>query len=89
MNIDISGLDKAKVLHALYHNSQCLGMGFLQAKDEFSLEDAEKALKESTYFDYLHGRVMKIRLDSDELNPALYDRDNGQGAALRAISSLK
>ena len=30
---------------------------------------------------------MKIDLSRDELNPSSYDRDNGQGAALRAISA--
>ena len=40
-----------------------------------------------TYFDYLKGRVMKIDLSGDsELDPRLYDRDNGAGAAERAIA---
>ncbi|GAG30986.1 unnamed protein product, partial [marine sediment metagenome] len=38
-----------------------------------------------TYFDYLKGRVMKINLSSDELRTALYDRDNGEGAAAQAL----
>ena len=40
------------------------------------------------YFDYLKGRVMKVDLSGDELDPRLYDRDNGQGAAARAIAAL-
>lgn len=32
---------------------------------------------------------MKIDLDSDELDPYGYDRDNGKGAAESAIKSLK
>jgi hypothetical protein len=40
------------------------------------------------YFDYLHGRVMKIGLNTDDLEERLYDRDNGQGAAERALASL-
>ena len=38
------------------------------------------------YFDYLYGRVMKIDLAGDELDPWLYDRDNGEGAAERALA---
>lgn len=40
---------------------------------------------ERIYFDYLQGRVMKVDLAGDELDPRLYDRDNGEGAARRAI----
>lgn len=38
-----------------------------------------------TYFDYLKGRVMKVDLCGNEFDPWLYDRDNGRGAAARAI----
>jgi hypothetical protein len=40
------------------------------------------------YFDYLHGRVMKIGLVKNEVNTALYNRDNGPGAAEAAIAPL-
>lgn len=42
----------------------------------------------SMYFDYLHGRVMKVAIGKDELDPYGYDRDNGPGAALRALAPL-
>ena len=87
--IDISKASKAKILAALYNASQSLGMGFPHYKPEkMSKEEAEELLKEQTYFDYLNGRVMKVDLSTNEFNPGLYDRDNGQGAALRAISHL-
>jgi len=40
-------------------------------------------------FDYLHGKVMKVRFigDSSDFDPFLYDRDNGEGAALRAVTA--
>ena len=41
------------------------------------------------YFDYLQGRVMKVRIQGDELDPRLYDRDNGEGAAEQAIWVLR
>ena len=40
------------------------------------------------YFDYLKGRVMKVDLLGDDLRFQLYDRDNGEGAAQRAIDGI-
>lgn len=91
--MNIEGLDKAEVLAALYNGSQQQGMGFLQARgaEGMTVEQARKELanNEHGYFDYLYGRVMKIRLRGDELNSALYNRDNGQGAAEAIIEDLR
>lgn len=88
--INISKHSKAAVLAALYNASKPQGLGFLhftpQNMDE---SEAEDLLKETTDFDYLKGRVMKVDLQSDELDPRLYDRDNGDGAAERALKGLK
>lgn len=87
--IDLKGKDKAEVLAKLYNASKPLGMGFLQADgDDMTTEQARELLDAGqTYFDYLKGRVMKIDLSGDELDPRLYDRDNGQGAAASALGS--
>jgi hypothetical protein len=86
--MDIKGISKAKILAALYNASRPQGMGFLQAKSgDMSESEAQKILDDGhTYFDYLYGRVMKIDLSGDELRTALYDRDNGHGAAEDAIT---
>ena len=90
--MDISKLDRAEVLAALYNASQPLGMGFMHFKDEdMTREQAQAELdarKPRAYFDYLHGRVMKVDLSGDELGTRLYNRDNGEGAAERALASL-
>lgn len=39
-------------------------------------------------FDYLNGRVLKVDIGTDGLDPRLYDRDNGPGAARRALAHL-
>lgn len=97
--IDISKMDKAEVLVKLYNAASPMGMGFLQAKPgDLSIEDARKLLRDekptndlgfardkATYFDYLHGRPLKIDLSGDKLDPRLYDRDHGDGAAARAL----
>ncbi len=91
MEINIKGLSKAAVLAALYNASKIQGMGYLQAKPGQMTEAmAEQELEASPdkYFDYLHGKVMKIDLRGDTLRTGLYDRDNGEGAAERAIKHL-
>lgn len=85
--VDISNKDKAEVLAALYNNSHPHGMGFLQYNPEpMTIEQAREILEQTTYFDYLAGRVMKIDLKNDTVNTWGYNRDNGNGAAERAIS---
>lgn len=89
--VDIKGLNKAEVLAALYNNSKPQGLGFLHfdAKD-MTVAEAEEILKQTTDFDYLKGRVMKVNLSSDDgFKEWLYDRDNGNGAAERAIAELR
>lgn len=90
--MDISGLSKADVLAALYNNARPLGMGFLHyTPEDMTADEAQKLLDEAgerPYFDYLHGRVMKIGLVGDEISTALYNRDNGDEAAERVLSGL-
>lgn len=102
MNVDISGLSKASVLAALYNRSKAQGMGWLHFDPTPMTEaDAAKEIAKLTddcefprrhgqfYFDYLNGRVMKVDLSGDTFNPAMYDRDNGAGAAQRVIDQLR
>lgn len=79
----------AAILAALYNNSKPQGMGFLQFQPgDLTEEKAKELLKQGDYFDYLQGRVMKVRISGNEFDPRLYDRDNGNGAALRAVQHL-
>ncbi len=89
--VDIKGLDKARVLKALYEHSHVQGSGFLQAVPDgvVTVEHCEMLLGSQTYFDYLHGRVMKVDLSGAEFDERLYDRDCGEGAAQRAVDSIR
>lgn len=88
--IDITGLDKVEVLTVLYDNARCQGLGVLHYREgSLSREEATEMLNKSTYFDYVYGRVMKVDLSSNQFNEYLYDRDNGAGAAKRAIDKLR
>ncbi len=88
--MNISGLNKAKVLAALYNNSKIQGLGFLDGdRTRMTESQAEEILKTQTYFDYLKGRVMKIDLSGEDVNTRLYNRDIGDGEAERVIESLR
>lgn len=86
--ISLTGLSKAKVLMALYDRAKPQGLGMLYTPDPMTEDEAKKLLEQTTYFDYVQGRVMKVELSGDSLDPVLYDRDNGIGAARSAIASL-
>ena len=89
--INIKGLNKVEVLLALYNHSHVQGMGFLQEVSNYTLADARRDYENSRekYFDYLHGKIMKVDLREDEFDDRLYDRDNGIGAAKEAIDELR
>ena len=96
--IKITGLNKAEVLKVLFNNSKVQGFNAMLGLNppDITTEEAFGILKEyetkrgEIYFDYLNGKVMKIDLTSDdEFEEWLYDRDNGEGAAQRAIDSIK
>lgn len=90
MRISLVGLNRADVLRVLYNASRPQGLGFLQYESKpMTREEAEALLEKSKYFDYVKGRVLKVNLSTDELDPLLYDRDNGVGAAERAITILR
>jgi len=95
--ISLEGLDRADVLAALYNRAKPQGLGGLHYEaEDMTRSEAEIIIKESTesrfsslYFDYVKGRVMKVDLSTSVLNPRLYDRDNGDGAALQVIVELR
>ena len=78
--IDISDLDEAQVLCALYNNAKVQGSDFLHASSEDMRSDqAVSILVKTKSFDYISGRVMKVSFsDGVLLNAWLYDRDNAR-----------
>jgi hypothetical protein len=90
--MDITGLDKAEVLAALYNRAKPLGLGFSQyTPEKMTKEEAQSILDEygkTKYFDYLKGRVIKVDLTNNEIRTDLYNRDNGQGAAENILAPL-
>lgn len=85
--VDISNKDKAEVVVSLYNNSHPQGIGFLHSTNKpITIEMAREFLDESTHFNYLAGRVMKVDLSTNIVYTGHYNRFNGDGAAERAIS---
>lgn len=86
--MNIKSMDKARILKALYNRSQPYGLGMLQfVPVPMTTAEAQKIIDEGNlYFDYLKGRVMKVSLAGDDMRTDLYNRDNGEGAAERAIA---
>lgn len=91
LGMDISKLDKAKLLQALYEQAQPQGQGYLQySSSPLSYEEAKSILeRQRGHIDYLHGRVMKVDLSGDTFSTRLYNRDNGQGAAESIVQRLQ
>lgn len=90
--VKTTGVPKSKVLAALFNNARTQGMGILHFNPNHIMDEheAEEILKKSKDFDYLEGRVLKVNLSNDDgFEEWLYDRDNGNGAAQRAIDSIK
>ena len=97
-DIDVTGIPQNELLAALYNRSVQQGMGFLHDRGANGMtpEQAQKELDEATeryngekYFDYLHGRVMKVGIDGKKLRTRLFDRDVGYGAAAKVVAEMR
>ena len=90
INLKEHNVSPAQALATLYNNSKPLGLGFLHFDPTpMTVNEAETLLSNQKYFDYLKGRVMKLNFENPEnLYVDMYDRDNGNGSALKAILSI-
>lgn len=91
--MDISGLDKAAVLAALYNRAKPQGMGvFHYISEDITTEQARVEIDRypnDLWFDYIHGRVLKVDLSGDDVRTAAYNRDNGPNAAENAVDKIR
>ncbi|QFG13220.1 hypothetical protein SEA_GILGAMESH_28 [Streptomyces phage Gilgamesh] len=91
-HIDISGLNKAKVLAALWNNAAPPPAHVMPNPRNFAMTAAEAAeilLRQGAGFDYLEDRLLKVNLSDDTFDSWGYDRDNGAGLAARVIDRLR
>ena len=85
------GLTKAQALAALFNHARTQGLGALHYRREHIMTEQEATrlldqVGRDPFFDYLEGRVLKVEI-GDQIDERLYDRDNGEGAALQALTS--
>ena len=88
--INIKGLGKAQLLAALYNNAKLL-IPSAAKPGIMTEEDAQKIIDErnNTKIDYVYGRIMKIDISGDEIDPWGYDRDNGEDTVAQIVKQLR
>jgi hypothetical protein len=86
MEINIEGIDKLELLHALWNRQIAPNNGFY--KPPFSKDAAIIVIKNGE-IDYFCGKAIKMDLSSDVVEPRLYDRDAGKGAFMEVLNKLK
>jgi len=88
-------MERSEILARLYNHAKPLGMGFLHydptpmtREEARALLEAEDRPESPYYPDYLKGRVMKIKIlaDTAALVTHPYERDNGPGSVLEALT---
>ena len=94
-HIDITGLDKAKVLKTLIDHANCMALSddaslLSTMQPPVEIETVRAYIeKDGLTVDYILGKPIKVDLTGDSFDPWLYDRDHGQGRAQQAIDILK
>jgi hypothetical protein len=85
MSINISNINKIKLLEALWKHAKP-AFFFKHSRLEFDEKAAEESVGE--YIDYFQGRCIKCNLNDDTVDPYLYDRDWGVGAFKKIVEDL-
>jgi hypothetical protein len=99
--IDISGIDKAYLIkmffmHALQHRAKTTSKFFSvmtlpEDKRDAYLDNKMKEVQTKlndgvTYFDYLDSISLHLDVSGDKLDPKMFDRDYGDGAAKEVVA---
>jgi hypothetical protein len=90
--IDISGLDKVKLLQALFDRAKPQENSFVyyHSNNKLGRAGAENVLRNGHgYVDHVAGKVMKVNISDDRLDPFLFNTHNGAGAAEQVIQNLR
>ncbi len=86
MSFQLTKENKPAALVALYNHAQTQGMGIYHfTPEDMTIEEATELVGKQTYFDYVHGRILKVNFREEEPSFAMYNRDNGEGAAEIAL----
>ncbi len=85
--IYIAGMKKECLLLALYKAAKPTEIDNPLIPPEMTLTMAEQLVMHnpSLRFDWVNGRSLKVDISGDKFDPWLYDRDNGEGVAAKAV----
>lgn len=87
-DVSIKGVDKVKLVEALYERARPQGMGWLHATSEPLTRELLEDMAKAPWLDYVRGRVMKLSVAGDTMRVDLYNRDNGGGAAEEVLAKV-
>lgn len=87
--INIENIDKLLLLKMLWEKSKYAAFhnqsNFMKPQWDDAL--AEKAI--TKYIDYFQGKIIKLDLSKNIIDPYLYDRDNGKNTFVNVINSIR
>ena len=89
--IDITGLNTAKVLKALYDHSIAMVQPCLITNYgiDIPLHICEKVIEYTRLIHCLRGKIIDVDLSDDSFNEIPYDLNNGEGSAAFVIKQLR
>jgi|GEM_PF-6530094 len=91
--LDISGLDKAELVAALFNRSKSGYSKDSGTNKDMTIDQAREAIAKqggrARFPNELHGRPMMVDLDGDSFDPSGYDGYVGEGAARRVVVRLQ
>ena len=87
MKIDIEGLNKVKLVKALYDFAKPTEK--TDAYREITLEDIAYFVNKDRKINVINGKNIKCDIGRDKLSSGVYDKFNGEFAAIHAVEALK
>lgn len=87
MKLNIEGLNKAKLVKALYDNA--LPTEKTKDDEEITLKTIKRFLDKDRKINVINGKNIKVDTGRSKLSSGVYDKFNGEFAAVKAIHNLK
>jgi len=89
MSINIKGINRDELLRSLWNRSTPSHFFDLTQSPDFDIEKSKKETHKNGYIDYCCGRLIKVNLSHDIIDPYEYDQHNGNGAFQSVVDGIK
>lgn len=89
MSVNISGIDKVKLLEALWKNAKPASFFTLGGMSAPAFDHTMSEVSVKKYIDYYAGRCIKVDISKDSVEPRLYDREYGVGSFESVVNKLR